>query len=103
MSVASLTRKLNEYQNYKTEVEGLITNLTKVISPLKLAKDKLETIYTYDDYVADGQKLSKLYSKLKDELANLENNILPSIKSKIKNIVSEIEMEQAREMMENTL
>lgn len=91
MNLASLYRRLSEYQNYKYEVEGLIASLKNTVNPLSHAKDVLNNIYKYDDYVADNGKLANINVRLNRVLNNLENNILPSINRKIRSISDAID------------
>lgn len=91
MNLASLYRRLSEYQNYKYEVEGLIASLKNAVNPLSRAKDVLNNIYKYDDYVADNGKLANINVRLNRVLSNLENNILPSINRKIRSVSDAID------------
>lgn len=100
--LASLYRKLHEFQNFKSECVGLVTDLKKVISPLTLADRNIDS-YKYNDTRADAGKLLKSKNKLSEIITNLENVIIPELDRNIKSINNEIEIEEAREAMEEII
>lgn len=100
MDLASLYRRLSEYQSFKNEVEGLVAALKNAVDPLTIANKALAKTYLYDDYVADKGKLNINKNNLDKVIRNLENNILPEIDRKISSINRSIETLESEAMEE---
>lgn len=100
MDLASLYRRLSEYQSFKNEVEGLVAALKNAVDPLIIANKALAKTYLYDDYVADKGKLNINKNNLDKVIRTLENNILPEIDRKISSINRSIETLESEAMEE---
>ena len=91
MNLTSLYRRLSEYQNFRSEVEGLIASLKNAVDPLSLACSSLDNTYLYDDVVADNGRLKNINKRLDNVISSLENNIIPAIDRKIRRLESSID------------
>ncbi len=100
MDLASLYRRLSEYQSFKNEVEGLVAALKNAVDPLTIANKALAKTYLYDDNVADKGKLNINKNNLDKVIRTLENNILPEIDRKISSINRSIETLESEAMEE---
>ena len=100
MDLASLYRRLSEYQSFKNEVEGLVAALKNAVDPLTIANKALAKTYFYDDYVADKGKLNINKNNLDKVIRTLENTILPEIDRKISSINRSIETLESEAMEE---
>ena len=82
MNLASLYRRLSEYQNYKYEVEGLIASLKNAVNPLSHAKDVLNN----NSNVIDVLMLSGIFESKSETKRLIEQNGVSINGEKVKSI-----------------
>lgn len=99
MSIASLYRRLNEYQNCKNDVRELISTLKSTLNSLNNTKISLNSMYKYNDTSADNGKLNNICLKLEETINNLENNIIPELNRKITSLKNDIRDAEAEEKL----
>ena len=90
--LSNLIRKQNQYKNLLTNVTSIANNISNV-DDLSQISGLLVDAYTINDLSADNGNLKNLDSRLEEIRSFLLNTIIPSIKTKLKNLEKDIEQE----------
>lgn len=102
-SLNSLRSDLNNYQNFRANMQDLSTKVTQAEESLDSAINKIGSCYEIDDISADVNNISDCKNCLSNQRDFIVQNIIPSIDSKIDEIKKEIEELESEEEEQSAL
>lgn len=94
--LTSLYIQKNEYEEFRTQIHNLIGQLDTTLQSFEGLSLSLGSSYLIDEVSSNEDIADRNREKLMGQKNILENNVLPTIESKIRELIERIRIEEER-------